>query len=120
MGMPLTTLLRQRCSCWVCPADSKHTGPESTAAASLPGVQGPYLAGYQYVDSTPISYGIQRVDHAVGNVHHLHETLDYLKALSGFHEFAEFTTEVGSPCQAASPLQDAGVCQQPAGQPSSA
>ena len=56
--------------------------------------QGPYLAGYEYVDTTPISYWIQRIDHAVGNVHHMRETLDYLKALSGFHEFAEFTTQV--------------------------
>ena len=57
-------------------------------------LQGSFLAGYQHVDSTPISYGIQRIDHAVGNVPHMHETLDYIKSLTGFHEFAEFTTEV--------------------------
>ena len=48
------------------------------------------------MDSTPISYGIQRVDHTVGNVPHMRQTLDYIKAFSGFHEFAEFTTEVST------------------------
>ena len=52
------------------------------------------MAGYERLDTVPISYGIQRVDHAVGNVHDMDKTLDYIKAFSGFHEFAEFSTEV--------------------------
>ena len=64
------------------------------AAEDCCSLQGPYLAGYQHVDSVPISYGIQRVDHAVGNVHCMKATLDYIKHFSGFHEFAEFTSAV--------------------------
>jgi len=38
-------------------------------------------------------YGIQRIDHIVGNVPSLKETMTYLKNMTGFHEFAEFTAE---------------------------
>lgn len=38
-------------------------------------------------------YGIDRVDHIVGNVHSLQSTLTYIKNMTGFHEFAEFTAE---------------------------
>lgn len=58
--------------------------------------QGPFLASYTPVSSHPVSYGIRRVDHAVGNVPVMHETIDYIKRFSGFHEFAEFTAEVSS------------------------
>ncbi len=57
-------------------------------------VQGPFLAGYTPVESPPLSYGIKRLDHAVGNVPKLRETLKYIAAATGFHEFAEFTAEV--------------------------
>lgn len=60
----------------------------------LPALQGPYLAGYTAVQSAPLSYGLQRLDHAVGNVHDMHETLEYLQRATGFHQFAEFTAEV--------------------------
>ena len=57
-------------------------------------VQGPYIAGYSTVESAPLSYGLRRLDHAVGNVPKLQETVKYIAAATGFHEFAEFTAEV--------------------------
>lgn len=57
-------------------------------------VQGPFLAGYTPVESPPLCYGIKRLDHAVGNVPKLKETLKYIADATGFHEFAEFTAEV--------------------------
>ena len=41
----------------------------------------------------PLCYGLQRLDHAVGNVHDLLETVDYITAFTGMHQFAEFTAE---------------------------
>lgn len=58
------------------------------------GMQGPFLAGYTAVESEPRSYGIQRLDHAVGNVHDLEKAVNYIARATGFHEFAEFTAEV--------------------------
>ena len=55
--------------------------------------QGPYVAGYTAVEGTPLSYGLQRLDHAVGNVPVMDEVVRYIKAATGFHEFAEFTAE---------------------------
>ena len=43
--------------------------------------------------SEPLCYGLQRLDHAVGNVHDLLETVDYISNFTGMHEFAEFTAE---------------------------
>lgn len=60
-------------------------------------MQGPYLAGYTEVKSHPLSYGLQRLDHAVGNVHDMQETVDYVAKATGFHQFAEFTAEVFLP-----------------------
>lgn len=55
---------------------------------------GPYLPKYQPVLDAPlISYGITRLDHAVGNVPDLAEAVKYVSGFTGFHEFAEFTTE---------------------------
>ncbi|KAF5831174.1 p-hydroxyphenylpyruvate dioxygenase [Dunaliella salina] len=57
-------------------------------------VEVPYLVGYTPVtDTPPISYGLRRLDHAVGNVHNLCETMDYIMKFTGFHEFCEFTAE---------------------------
>ena len=39
------------------------------------------------------TYGIQRIDHAVGNVPDLQEILEKVMGFTGFHEFAEFTAE---------------------------
>uniref|UniRef100_A0A7S4BIP0 4-hydroxyphenylpyruvate dioxygenase n=1 Tax=Chrysotila carterae TaxID=13221 RepID=A0A7S4BIP0_CHRCT len=54
-----------------------------------------FLPGY--VASLPRSsartFGIERIDHLVGNVPKLEQTRQYLETLSGFHEFAEFTAD---------------------------
>merc|ERR1712176_771197 len=39
------------------------------------------------------SYGIDRIDHAVGNVHNLQEAYSRIMGFTGFHEFAEFTSD---------------------------
>ncbi|EFJ46247.1 4-hydroxyphenylpyruvate dioxygenase [Volvox carteri f. nagariensis] len=55
---------------------------------------GPFLAGYTPLpDSPAISYGLQRVDHAVGNTHELLKAVEYVMGFTGFHEFAEFVAE---------------------------
>ena len=46
------------------------------------------------MESPPLSYGIKRPDHAVGNVPKPREKLKYIAEAMGFHEFAEFTAEV--------------------------
>ncbi len=56
--------------------------------------QGPFLAGYAAVEGgAGRSYGLQRLDHAVGNVPRLLEVADYIAQFTGFHDFAEFTAE---------------------------
>ncbi|KAL2630101.1 hypothetical protein R1flu_014787 [Riccia fluitans] len=57
------------------------------------GFKGPFLANYEPVESLPFSIGIQRLDHAVGNVHNLMEAVKYVSSFTGFHEFAEFTAD---------------------------
>ncbi|KAI3436403.1 hypothetical protein D9Q98_005820 [Chlorella vulgaris] len=58
------------------------------------GFQGPFLPGYQPIpDSPQVSYGLQRLDHAVGNVAELIPQVEYMAACLGWHEFAEFTAE---------------------------
>lgn len=52
------------------------------------------MAGYRPVEGPyQESYGLQRLDHAVGNVHKMHEAVDYISGITGFHHFAEFTAE---------------------------
>ena len=42
-------------------------------------------------------FGIFRIDHVVGNLHDLQDTINRLKSLTGFHEFAEFdAVDVGT------------------------
>jgi 4-hydroxyphenylpyruvate dioxygenase len=54
----------------------------------------PFLAGWEPVPDAPqLCYGLERLDHAVGNVPDLSQTQRYLQAFTGFHEFAEFTAE---------------------------
>ncbi|CAM6089693.1 unnamed protein product [Calypogeia fissa] len=57
------------------------------------GFNGPYLPNFEAVDTPPLSYGIQRLDHAVGNVTSLMDAAKYLRQFTGFHEFAEFTAD---------------------------
>eukprot|EP00798_Chlamydomonas_sp_ICE-L_P024026 gene24026-9601_t len=56
--------------------------------------QGPFLSNYTPVEDAPtVSYGLQRLDHAVGNVPELLPVLEYVMRFTGFHEFAEFVAE---------------------------
>mmetsp|Transcript_70239 Transcript_70239/g.222696 ORF Transcript_70239/g.222696 Transcript_70239/m.222696 type:complete len:445 (+) Transcript_70239:477-1811(+) len=61
------------------------------------GFKGSFLGGYESVDTPPLSYGLQRMDHVVGNVYDLIRTRDYITKGTGFHEFAEFVaSDVGT------------------------
>jgi len=63
------------------------------ALAELPFLPG-YVASERASDASPTStYGIERLDHIVGNVPDLLATVDYISGMTGFHEFAEFTAE---------------------------
>lgn len=56
--------------------------------------KGPYLPGYETVSDAPkVSYGLQRLDHAVGNVPELIPAVEYICGFTGFHEFAEFVSD---------------------------
>jgi hypothetical protein len=46
-------------------------------------VQGPFIAKYEPVTSSAFSYGVQRLDHAVGNVANLQEAMQYVKGFTG-------------------------------------
>lgn len=54
-----------------------------------------FLPGFEDVPapSPGFSYGIRRLDHAVGNVDDLASAVKYVAAFTGFHEFAEFTAD---------------------------
>eukprot|EP00245_Coleochaete_scutata_P000081 TRINITY_DN10084_c0_g2_i2.p1 TRINITY_DN10084_c0_g2~~TRINITY_DN10084_c0_g2_i2.p1 ORF type:complete len:440 (-),score=92.45 TRINITY_DN10084_c0_g2_i2:504-1823(-) len=54
---------------------------------------GPFLPNYEPVESLPLTYGIVRLDHAVGNVPELLPMVEYIAKFTGFHEFAEFVAE---------------------------
>jgi 4-hydroxyphenylpyruvate dioxygenase len=53
----------------------------------------PHLSPVEGKMADRSSYGIYKIDHAVGNVHNLQETYERIKKFTGFHEFAEFTSE---------------------------
>lgn len=53
----------------------------------------PHLAPCESSMSKRPTYGIRRIDHAVGNVPNLLEAHNRVKGFTGFHEFAEFTAE---------------------------
>lgn len=55
----------------------------------------PFLPHLAPVEKSTLreSYGIYRIDHAVGNVHNLQEAYTRILGFTGFHEFAEFTSE---------------------------
>ncbi len=44
-------------------------------------------------DDLQPSYGLHRLDHAVGNAPKMGPVLQYLGQMTGWHEFAEFTAE---------------------------
>lgn len=51
------------------------------------------MPNFEAVEPHQESYGLRRLDHAVGNVHVMADTVSYLQRATGFHQFAEFTTE---------------------------
>ena len=53
----------------------------------------PHLAPSEGSMSKRPTFGIRRIDHAVGNVPDLLEAHNRIKGFTGFHEFAEFTAE---------------------------
>ena len=44
---------------------------------------GPFLPNFEEVDIEPYSFGLQRIDHCVGNVPELFEVTDYLMKITG-------------------------------------
>lgn len=59
--------------------------------------KGPFLPGYENVDGFDLNYGLQRMDHLVGNVPVLDEQVKYMMKATGWHEFAEFVaSDVGT------------------------
>jgi len=53
----------------------------------------PHLAPMEGKIAQRPTFGLRRIDHAVGNVPDLLATLTYVQSFTGFHEFAEFTSE---------------------------
>ena len=53
----------------------------------------PHLTPFEGSIANRESFGIYRIDHAVGNVPNLQEAYSRIQKFTGFHEFAEFTTE---------------------------
>ena len=66
---------------------------EGFEGAFLPGYKS--TAGWESGDARgeKNTFGIRRLDHAVGNVPDLLEVVNYVAGFTGFHEFAEFTAE---------------------------
>mmetsp|Transcript_3274 Transcript_3274/g.7383 ORF Transcript_3274/g.7383 Transcript_3274/m.7383 type:complete len:495 (+) Transcript_3274:29-1513(+) len=71
------------------------SGDSGEASSSSPGMTQPFLPHLAPVETSTLreGYGIYRIDHAVGNVHDLQEAYSRILAFTGFHEFAEFTSE---------------------------
>jgi 4-hydroxyphenylpyruvate dioxygenase len=53
----------------------------------------PHLAPMEGKIATRPTFGLRRIDHAVGNVPDLLSALNRIQTFTGFHEFAEFTTD---------------------------
>ena len=66
--------------------DVEESGPSNSAFL-------PHLAPLEGKLAERKTFGIYRVDHAVGNVPNLRQAHDQIAKFTGFHEFAEFTAE---------------------------
>lgn len=77
----------------MCMSEVKLYGDVVLRFVSKDGFKGSFLPNYEPVQSAPFSYGLIRVDHAVGNVEKLEEAVEYVAKFTGFHRFAEFTAE---------------------------
>ena len=65
--------------------------PSASTLARLPFL--PHLAPVTGKIADKETYGIYKIDHAVGNVPNLLDALTYVSEFTGFHDFAEFTAE---------------------------
>ena len=76
------------------PDDEETEDRDSDTSSSSTTTQ-PFLPHLAPVETSSLreSYGIYRIDHAVGNVHDLQEVYSRILGFTGFHEFAEFTSE---------------------------
>eukprot|EP01130_Rhizamoeba_saxonica_P012269 TRINITY_DN5151_c0_g1_i2.p1 TRINITY_DN5151_c0_g1~~TRINITY_DN5151_c0_g1_i2.p1 ORF type:complete len:486 (+),score=121.27 TRINITY_DN5151_c0_g1_i2:2357-3814(+) len=58
------------------------------------GYEGAFLPGFKNVDDKhELNYQIKRMDHVVGNVYDMDETINHIKKVLGFHTFAKFSKE---------------------------
>ncbi len=74
-------------------AEVKLYGDVVLRYVSNQGFKGSFLPNYEDIESLPLTYGLVRLDHAVGNVHKLVEAVQYVTKFTGFHTFAEFTAD---------------------------
>ena len=52
------------------------------------------IPGYKpYNSKIELDYGLQQIDHIVGNVYNMDKTINYIKSLTGMHTFAKFTKD---------------------------
>lgn len=79
--------------------DRSGSSSSSSSSSSITTTTQPFLPHLAPVEKSSMreSYGIYRIDHAVGNVHDLQEAYSRIMGFTGFHEFAEFTSaDVGT------------------------
>jgi len=66
---------------------------EGFTGAYLPGFEDSIICEEGQSENTPLGFGIKSIDHVVGNVPELISQANKMMKITGFHEFAEFTTE---------------------------
>lgn len=91
--VPPRTLVDEATKATVVVSEVRLYGDVSLRYISKHGYTGVYLPGYEDVQSPPISYGIKRIDHIVGNTPKLVDAVNYIAKFTGFHEFAEFISD---------------------------
>eukprot|EP01113_Clastostelium_recurvatum_P050360 TRINITY_DN950_c0_g1_i2.p2 TRINITY_DN950_c0_g1~~TRINITY_DN950_c0_g1_i2.p2 ORF type:complete len:445 (+),score=111.19 TRINITY_DN950_c0_g1_i2:76-1335(+) len=75
-------------------SDPLHQTETVLRFISYEGYNGPFIPGYQAVqDPTPLDYGVEKMDHCVGNVWTMETCIANLKKWIGFHTFSKFTKE---------------------------
>ncbi len=57
---------------------------------SLDDYRGQFLPGYQLRRVPAPSFGLERIDHIVGNVENMNDWVDYYNRVFGFHQFMSF------------------------------
>lgn len=71
--------------------DAENISSDKSDKRPLPFL--PHLAPLEGKMAERKTFGLRRIDHAVGNVPNLFETLNEVSAFTGFHDFAEFSSE---------------------------